>query len=204
MDLRQQHWDNIHLIQDPETKKTQKTPYTSLNMISHFALPGDAPIIDVGGGNSHFVRELIRDGYKDLTFLDISEVAIAKKKEELGRHSLNITWKRGDVLDFRSDRKYKLWHDRGPFHFLTRREEVKKYVENVRRHLDLEGYLIVSAFTEAGPEHHEGLAVARYTRNKLMETFSDGFRMTREFEEPRAAWYNEPYNVVVAAFKRIY
>jgi hypothetical protein len=45
-----------------------------------FAVSKDAPIIDVGGGESKFVDFLLDEGFANIAVLDISEQAINKTR----------------------------------------------------------------------------------------------------------------------------
>ncbi|HEV2832724.1 MAG TPA: hypothetical protein VGW31_12160 [Hanamia sp.] len=48
-----------------------------------FKLPLTANIIDIGGGDSHFVDALLEKGYQNIWVLDISEIAIERAKRRL-------------------------------------------------------------------------------------------------------------------------
>ena len=82
---RQKHWDDIY-----ETKETTDVSWfapnleKSLKLIESTAQGKDARVIDVGGGASTLVDDLIALGYKNLTVLDISKTALEKIKERLG------------------------------------------------------------------------------------------------------------------------
>ena len=91
----------------------------SLAFIHKTALPLDAPILDVGGGASTLVDDLLADGRTNITVLDISEEAIAATKLRLGDAAARVHWLVGDVTQIElTARAYDLWHDRAVFHFL--------------------------------------------------------------------------------------
>lgn len=74
---REKHWEHIYNTRKAEeTSWYQPTPSTSLEFISKFRLTPEAKIIDVGGGDSLLIDNLIDLGFKDLTVLDISISAI--------------------------------------------------------------------------------------------------------------------------------
>ena len=92
-------------------------------MDSSLHLPKDAPIIDVGGGESLLVDHLIDMGYSDLTVLDISQAALNP-----GSKANSVQWIQADIATFQPKRNYTLWHDRAVFHFLTQKEDIETYI----------------------------------------------------------------------------
>lgn len=82
---RQQHWDNIFETKEPvDVSWFQPHLQKSLELIDSANLSADAQIIDVGGGTSTLVDDLLARGFKNLTVLDISANALDKTKERLG------------------------------------------------------------------------------------------------------------------------
>jgi SAM-dependent methyltransferase len=157
----------------------QRIPQVSLSLIEKLDLPEDAPVVDIGGGDSRLCEQLLRRNFVDLSVLDISEKAMERSRGRLAGLANGVDWIVSDVLDFRPGRRYALWHDRACFHFLTSGSEVARYVELVRQSLRPGGALILGTFSEKGPERCSGLAVRRYDRTKLEKVFSD-FRL-KEF-----------------------
>jgi hypothetical protein len=52
----QQHWENLYnLKEEDQLSRFQNYPQTSMDFVNLFNLPPDANIIDIGGGDSHFV-----------------------------------------------------------------------------------------------------------------------------------------------------
>ena len=119
------------------------------------------PVIDIGGGDSLLVDNLLEAGYTDITALDISEKAIERAKARLGENSTKIRWVVSDILDFKPERKYEVWHDRATFHFLNTNEQKAQYKRIVENAIG-EGHLILGVFSLSGPEKCSGLAVNRY------------------------------------------
>nr|WP_240545061.1 class I SAM-dependent methyltransferase [Ectothiorhodospira shaposhnikovii] len=83
-------------------------------------LPSSAGIIDVGGGTSRLVDELLAAGYDDLTVLDLSRQALEASRSLLGDAGGKVSWLAQDIteVDLPAAR-FDLWHDRAVFHFLT-------------------------------------------------------------------------------------
>lgn len=64
-------------------------------------------------------------------------------------------------------RRYRLWHDRAVFHFLTDPAERAAYHRNLRAALIVGGTAINASFALDGPERCSGLPVRRYSPDTL-------------------------------------
>lgn len=90
---RAEHWDKIYEGKDYD-EVSWFTPHleTSLQLIESAKLDrGSARIIDVGGGRSTLVDDLLARGYQNLTVLDISAAAIEQTKKRLGQRAASVT-----------------------------------------------------------------------------------------------------------------
>jgi SAM-dependent methyltransferase len=165
------HWEKIYLEKSPqEVSWTQDEPKTSIEFFNDFKLSKTSPIIDVGGGESKFVDYLLEEGYQDISVLDISENAIKRAKDRLGKKSKNIKWIVCDINDFKPMKKYALWHDRAVFHFLTSDININKYVENVKLYSE---NFIVGTFSTSGPKKCSGLDITQYNKSLLSKLFEE-------------------------------
>lgn len=82
---KQKHWEHIYETKVPtDVSWFQIHLEKSLALIESANLKPDARIIDVGGGASTLVDDLLKKGFKDLTVLDISAKALEKTRERLG------------------------------------------------------------------------------------------------------------------------
>ena len=165
------HWEKIYSEKSPqEVSWTQEVPETSIEFFNDFKLSKTSPIIDVGGGESKFVDYLLEEGYQDISVLDISENAIKRAKDRLGKKSKNIKWIVCDINDFKPMKKYALWHDRAVFHFLTSDININKYVENVKLYSE---NFIVGTFSTSGPKKCSGLDITQYNKSLLGKLFEE-------------------------------
>ena len=111
------HWETIY----HEKSATQVSWYQdhslqSLQFIAQSRIAKSAQIIDVGGGASVLVDDLLMDGYKHITVLDISAAALETARERLGTHANRVTWLEADILQAKLPQyKFDLWHDRAVF-----------------------------------------------------------------------------------------
>ncbi len=149
----------------------------SLKFIENAGLTSDAAIIDVGGGASTLVDDLLVRGYSNLTVLDISAAAIDCAKARLGPAADKVHWIVGDITLVELPSRYDFWHDRALFHFLRDAEMRRRYVTAVRRALRPHGHIVMAAFGPAGPKRCSGLDVVRYSADSLHAEFGDPFAM---------------------------
>lgn len=150
----------------------------SFDLIRKSAPSIDAAIIDVGGGASTLVDDLLAAGYGDLTVLDISAAALAVAKNRLGAAASSVTWLDGDITQIELPAaRYDVWHDRAVFHFLTNPTDRDKYVALVKRAVKPGGHVIMATFAADGPEKCSGLPVARYDASALHAQFGGQFEL---------------------------
>lgn len=175
MENKKQHWETVYSTKKPdEVSWTEVVPQTSLDFIREFNLPKTASIIDIGGGDSRLVDNLLEQGFENLAVLDISEKSIQRAKERLGAAAGKVKWIVSDILEFRPEQPYDLWHDRATFHFLTSGGQVNDYLHIAENAVSQ--YLVVGTFAQDGPEKCSGLEVHRYSEEDLTSAFDRQFR----------------------------
>jgi SAM-dependent methyltransferase len=171
------HWENVYSTKaSDEVSWFQEHAELSLQLIRDAALPTSASIIDVGGGASTLVDDLLDKGHEHLTVLDLSGAALATAKTRLGPRASSVQWLEANVIDVDLPRHaYDVWHDRAVFHFLTSAPERQAYVEAVLRAVKPGGLVIVATFAEDGPSQCSGLPVMRYGADELHAEFGEPF-----------------------------
>lgn len=179
------HWEQVYTSK-PEDGVSwfQEHARQSVELIARTGVSKDASVIDVGGGASTLVDDLLADGYRRLTVLDLSEAALAASRKRLGERASSVTWLAGDVTQHVFARhSYEVWHDRAVFHFLTSREEREAYVAAVLRAVKPGSHVIVATFAEDGPEKCSGLPVMRYSPDGLHAEFGAPFTLLQQERE---------------------
>jgi SAM-dependent methyltransferase len=178
---KKEHWDKAHAARHPrEVSWYQQLPALSLRMIQGSNMAADTPIIDVGGGASLLVDFLLEEGYRDITVLDLSGIALKKARCRLGEQASRVEWIEQDITCFEAERKYGLWHDRALFHFLTHANERKKYIQALRRALQPGGQLVISTFAIGGPARCSGLDIVQYDARKLELELGEEFTLLEQ------------------------
>ena len=173
------HWDKVYGTKKPaETSWFRPHLETSVDWIDRVAPDRSASILDVGGGESTLVDDLIARHYRNLTVLDISRTAIDHAKQRLGPASDAITWLVDDIVQAQLPAAaYDVWHDRAVFHFLTQREQRTAYIQKAVSAIKPGGHCIVSTFGPEGPEKCSGLPVVRYDAQSLPAEFGPRFQL---------------------------
>jgi len=173
------HWEKIYRSKTPEAVSWYRPHLErSIELIKRVAPGRDAAIIDVGGGESTLVDDLLAQGYRRLTVLDVSPTAIEVTRGRLGARESEVEWIVADVAAAALPaRGFDLWHDRAVFHFLTDAGERAAYVRQVARAVKPGGHVIVATFGPEGPTQCSGLEVMRYDAQALHGEFGAHFRL---------------------------
>ncbi len=190
----QEHWDAVYEAKSPHAVSWY-APHLdrSLDLICGLALPKASRIIDVGGGASTLVGDLLDLGFDRPTVLDISAAAIGHAQEQLGDRAELAEWLIGDVTRLELlEHRYDLWHDRAVFHFLTDQDSRRRYVQAVLRALKPGGHAVVATFGPQGPQKCSGLEVVRYSAEGLHGEFGAAFeKVSSLMEVHRTPWGSE-------------
>lgn len=183
-----EHWERVYATRAPDQVSWyQEHARQSLELIGSIGLTRDASIIDVGGGASTLVDDLLGAGYASLTVLDLSAAALEAARTRLGERADEVRWIDGDITSVTLPAgAYDVWHDRAVFHFLTGEAERRAYVAAVLRSVRPGGHVIVATFAEDGPTTCSGLPVMRYSPNELHAQFGGSFTLLRHEREEHA------------------
>lgn len=197
------HWEQVYEAKgEAEVSWHQDEPALSLDLIRQAATP-ESRVIDVGGGSSVLAGRLVSLGFKHVAVLDIAEAALDRSKARIGPLGQRVHWIAADVTATKDLGPFDVWHDRAVFHFLTKPDERRKYVEVAAKTVPIGGHLIVGTFALAGPEKCSGLTVERYDGQKLAGEFGQGFALRREMQETHVTPWGKPQKFTFAVFERI-
>ena len=176
---RKTHWDCIFQTKVSE-QLTWHQPHlqSSLDLIQRAAVGLQARLIDVGGGDSTLVDDLLALGFVRPTVLDISTVALQRARERLGGCVAEVEWIEGDITRISLPlAAFDLWHDRAVFYFLTDPTDRQRYVHTVQTALEPGGHLVIATFAQDSPEKCSGLEVVRYSPDSLWRELGKDFQL---------------------------
>ena len=175
------HWENIYQKKEIDgVSWYQKVPIESLQLIKKYSISNSDKIIDIGCGKSFLADNLLELNYTDISLVDISSNALKEVKDRLQNKSLNFI--ETDILNFNSNDKYDIWHDRAVFHFITDREGIEKYISLCNEYINKEGVLIIGTFAEDGPLKCSGLEIKRYSVDQISDLFKETFELVESFK----------------------
>lgn len=175
---RARHWDAAYARLGAEgVSWYQETPSASLELIDLLGVGRDEAVVDVGGGASGLAGELVGRGFADVSVLDVSAASLTAGRRRAGDAAASVRWLHEDVLRWRPERRFGLWHDRAVFHFLVAAAERERYLRALHAALRAGGSVILATFAADGPEFCSGLPVARYSHGGLAELLGPGFEL---------------------------
>ena len=179
------HWETIYRTKAPDAVSWYcRHLEISLGLIERAARSRSAAVIDVGGGESTLVDDLIQRGFDNITVLDMSPTALEETKKRLGQDAERVRWLAADITRVSLPRhSFDVWHDRAVFHFLTNAEDRAAYVRSVLDAMRPGGHVIVSTFGPEGPTRCSGLDVIRYDSETLHAEFGGSFRLIESSTE---------------------
>jgi SAM-dependent methyltransferase len=196
-----EHWTDVYQHR-PTTEVSwyQTEAGVSLELLDAIGVEPDDAILDVGAGASVLVDNLLHRGFRDISVLDIAPPALEATQHRLDRDADKVRWIVVDLLTWKPERRYDVWHDRAAFHFLTEPNDRKRYAAVLRDAVAPDGHVIVGTFAADGPQRCSGLPVARYTPDALAKQFP-GFtlRQTRREEHRTPDGQIQPFSWIVLA-----
>lgn len=179
------HWDTVYATKAPDSVSWY-LPHLerSIDLIQRVVPDRSSSIIDVGGGESTLVNDLLTRGYRDITVLDISMTAIHYAWKQAAEHADRVTWMVADITKVAlPSQRFDVWHDRAVFHFLTDPAARAAYVERVAKSMKIGGHVIVATFGPMGPTKCSGLDIVRYDADSLHAEFGRHFRLLESSTE---------------------
>ncbi len=199
------HWEKEFLQKaSQEESWYQPRLEMSLALLPVTGVEKEAGIIDVGGGTSTFVDDLVDAGYSDVTVLDIAAPALKRVKERLGDRAADVHWIEADVRRVPlPPARFSLWHDRAVFHFLTEQESRERYKATMKSALRLGGHAIFATFDLDGPPQCSGLDVVRYSPESLLAELGPGLRLIHGARETHETPSGNPQEFTYACFQKI-
>lgn len=179
------HWDGIYRSRAAQAVSWYRPHLeVSFELLRQAGVDATTRLIDVGGGASTLVDDLLALGLLHLTVLDLSDAALAAARERLGARAAAVRWLAADVLqaDF-APAGFDLWHDRAVLHFLHAPVDTARYVEQAACAVRPGGHAVIGGFAPAGPERCSGLPVARRSAGDIAALFAPAFRLIDQRSE---------------------
>jgi hypothetical protein len=161
------HWDDAYAQGAGTVSWFQLQPAMSLQMLDVAGVSAGDSVIDVGGGAAPLADALLGCGFADVTVLDISAAGMQYARRRLGPQARRVRWLVADVLTWCPQRRYRVWHDRAVFHFLTAGQDRQRYLHTLGSATAAGAVVVFGCFALDGPRQCSGLPVARYGPREL-------------------------------------
>ena len=197
------HWENIYKTKEIDgVSWYQETPTDSLNLNKRFSNNKKDKINDIGCCKGFLVDNLININYQNITLVDISANALEEVKTRVKNE--NVNYIESNVLDFSTETKFDIWHDRAVFHFITDKKGREKYISHCNKYINKDGVLIIGAFAEDGPLKCSGLEIKRYSIKNLETLFSENFELVEGFKMSHKTPFDTQQKFTFCVFRKIY
>jgi len=179
------HWEHIYETKAPtQVSWYQEHAQYSLQFIQNTGVQKTGHIIDIGGGASTLVDDLLKAGFQHLSVLDVSGHALQLARQRVGTRAKDVNWIEADITQADLPQQaYDVWHDRAVFHFLTQAADRQRYIDTIRQAVRKGGHVIVATFAPDGPDHCSGLEVVRYSPESLHDEFGKDFEVVDSTRE---------------------
>jgi len=172
------YWNQIYRTRSPdEVSWYESTPATSLTRIRAAIAEGATSVVDIGGGASKLVDNLVGMDLSRIAVVDVAETSLDIAKSRLGSEATRVEWIAADITKIHDIGRFGIWHDRAVLHFLTDPSDRGAYVDLCARTVLPGGIAIVATFAVDGPETCSGLPVHRYAIDELIEQCGSRFEL---------------------------
>ena len=173
------HWDKAYAVGAPERLGWYRPHLSaSLELIERTGIDKKVRLIDVGGGASTLVDDLVDLGFEEVSVFDLSRTAMSLAKSRLGDRASQVTWLEGDITSAElPPAHYDLWHDRAVFHFLTAADDRRSYMQQLKRALSPGGHVVLGVFSLEAQPRCSGLDVQRYSVELLQREIGADFAL---------------------------
>ncbi len=181
------HWNDVYSSKDVnQLGWYEQTPTPCLELLSKCNATKDMTILDVGTGASTFIDCLIEKGFTNIIATDISEMALSKLKERLGKQKASLVrWIVDDItkpVHIQNLGGIDIWHDRAVLHFLVKDDDRNAYLSTLKKVVKKNGYVIIATFSLKGARKCSGLDIRNYDENLLAELLGEDFKLIEYFD----------------------
>lgn len=173
------HWEAVYLKKSSIAVSWYRDHLDmSLRLLAESGLDATSRAIDVGGGASTLVDDLLDLGIGAITVLDLSAASLQVARARLGARAEQVTWLTGDATQVAlPEAAFTHWHDRAVMHFLTDPIDIIAYAAQAARTVAPGGHAVIGGFAPDEPERCSGLPVARRSPEDIAAALGPTFEL---------------------------
>ena len=199
-----EHWEQQYTTRAETTVGWfEAVPAISLRRIREAVAAGARSLIDVGGGASRLIDNVLDIGLERLAVVDIAESGLAIARERLGVRAARVEWIVGDVTELQDVGRFDIWHDRAVFHFLVEAADRNRYVALAERTVNLGGFAVMATFAPDGPDRCSGLPVRCYEPRDLAAECGPAFALLDSERYLHTTPNGVPQRFAYSTFRRV-
>jgi SAM-dependent methyltransferase len=176
----QEHWEKVYRDKAADAVSWYRPHLElSLALLEDTGLSAASRVLDVGGGASTLVDDLVARGVAAVTVLDLSAAALAVARRRVNASS--VCWLAVDIVDAPLPAGgFTHWHDRAVLHFLP---DATDYARQAAHALAPGGFAVIGGFAPDGPERCSGLPVTRRAAAQIAAALGPAFELLGERRE---------------------
>jgi trans-aconitate methyltransferase len=174
------HWDQAYAQGEATRSWYQRRAEVSLRLFDELHVRPEHSVVDIGGGASPLVDDLLARGHRQLCVLDVSAGGLRIARQRLGAAADQVDWVIADVLDWRPERRFDVWHDRAAFHFLTDPDDRVRYRATLDAATVPDAVAVLATFAPDGPAMCSGLPVGRWDAEALAAELGPQWALVRQ------------------------
>ena len=196
------HWNNIfEKTNDEKLGWWENDISQTLKFLDNLKIDNNSEIFLSGAGTSLLVDELVKMKC-NLVLNDISEVALKKLKDRLGKVE-NIDFFKYDLSKKFTDKNIDIWIDRAVLHFLLDEKDIKIYFENLKTNLKKDGYVLFAQFRNGGVTSCANLPIKQYSLNEFSNRLGDDFKLIKSEEFDFINPFDSKREYIYALYQKI-
>lgn len=201
---RSAHWNNVYQQKSSTAVSWYRSHLeTSLRLLTKGGLDTSSRVIDVGGGASTLVDDLLDLGVGTITVLDLSAASLQVARARLGPRAERVAWLTGDASqNALPEAGFTHWHDRAVMHFLTDEQDVRAYAAQATRAVAPGGHAVIGGFAPDGPERCSGLPVARRSAEDIAAALGPAFQLVTAAAEAHVTPGGDAQSFAYALLRR--
>lgn len=199
----QDHWESVYRDKDSQAVSWFRPHLdVSLRLLERAGLSTQSRVIDIGGGASTLVDDLLDRGIARIAVLDLSAEALRVAQQRLGDRAAQVDWRVADITRAElPPAGFDIWHDRAVLHFLTDPSAAQAYARSAAAALRPGGHAVIGGFASDGPEKCSGLTVARRDPADIAALLGADFELIDEARESHATPWGAPQSFAYALLR---